>query len=163
MHVLLTPVFLLTDIMVDTPDEQSIVTYVAQFLEHFPELEAVCLVFLTYNSETTFPSADRGMKLVFELCGSCNNWISISCALPHFHFKSIANVCTIKKQNGKSGTPLTNLSPSQTFKIRRDAHLLYESATWFSRCQMGHFSSLPDFIRVWKNFKDNDQAHIFNF
>ncbi|XP_040334371.1 calmin [Herpailurus yagouaroundi] len=31
------------DIMVDTPDEQSIVTYVAQFLEHFPELEAVCL------------------------------------------------------------------------------------------------------------------------
>ncbi|XP_066133371.1 calmin isoform X2 [Saccopteryx bilineata] len=28
------------DIMVDAPDEQSIVTYVAQFLEHFPELEA---------------------------------------------------------------------------------------------------------------------------
>ncbi|XP_011847197.1 PREDICTED: calmin [Mandrillus leucophaeus] len=28
------------DIMVDTPDEQSIVTYVAQFLERFPELEA---------------------------------------------------------------------------------------------------------------------------
>ncbi|XP_059953892.1 calmin [Mesoplodon densirostris] len=28
------------DIMVDTPDEQSIVTYVAQFLEHCPELEA---------------------------------------------------------------------------------------------------------------------------
>ncbi|XP_010010771.1 PREDICTED: calmin, partial [Nestor notabilis] len=28
------------DIMVETPDEQSIVTYVAQFLEHFPELEA---------------------------------------------------------------------------------------------------------------------------
>ncbi|CAK6431768.1 unnamed protein product [Pipistrellus nathusii] len=28
------------DIMVDTPDEQSIVTYVAQFLEHFPEPEA---------------------------------------------------------------------------------------------------------------------------
>lgn len=28
------------DIMVDTPDEQSIVTYVAQFLEHFPEVEA---------------------------------------------------------------------------------------------------------------------------
>ncbi|XP_036133370.1 calmin [Molossus molossus] len=28
------------DIMVDMPDEQSIVTYVAQFLEHFPELEA---------------------------------------------------------------------------------------------------------------------------
>ncbi|XP_036604152.1 calmin [Trichosurus vulpecula] len=27
------------DIMVDSPDEQSIVTYVAQFLEHFPELE----------------------------------------------------------------------------------------------------------------------------
>lgn len=40
--VLLTPVSLSTDIMVDTPDEQSIVTYVAQFLEHFPELEAVC-------------------------------------------------------------------------------------------------------------------------
>ncbi|XP_045864177.1 calmin isoform X2 [Meles meles] len=28
------------DIMVDTPDEQSIMTYVAQFLEHFPEPEA---------------------------------------------------------------------------------------------------------------------------
>ncbi|XP_078191827.1 calmin isoform X6 [Callithrix jacchus] len=28
------------DIMVDTPDEQSIMTYVAQFLERFPELEA---------------------------------------------------------------------------------------------------------------------------
>ncbi|XP_014438383.1 calmin isoform X2 [Tupaia chinensis] len=28
------------DIMVDTPDEQSIVTYVAQFLERFPEVEA---------------------------------------------------------------------------------------------------------------------------
>ncbi|XP_020860798.1 calmin isoform X1 [Phascolarctos cinereus] len=27
------------DIMVDSPDEQSIVTYVAQFLEHFPDLE----------------------------------------------------------------------------------------------------------------------------
>ncbi|XP_048218882.1 calmin isoform X1 [Perognathus longimembris pacificus] len=27
------------DIMVDTPDEQSVVTYVAQFLERFPELE----------------------------------------------------------------------------------------------------------------------------
>lgn len=30
-----------TDIMVESPDEQSIVTYVAQFLEHFPELEGV--------------------------------------------------------------------------------------------------------------------------
>jgi len=27
--------------MVESPDEQSIVTYVAQFLEHFPELEGV--------------------------------------------------------------------------------------------------------------------------
>ncbi|XP_028919924.1 calmin isoform X3 [Ornithorhynchus anatinus] len=27
------------DVMVDTPDEQSVMTYVAQFLEHFPELE----------------------------------------------------------------------------------------------------------------------------
>lgn len=27
--------------MVDTPDEQSIVTYVAQFLEHFPEVDPV--------------------------------------------------------------------------------------------------------------------------
>lgn len=32
-----------TDIMVESPDEQSIVTYVAQFLEHFPELEGVCV------------------------------------------------------------------------------------------------------------------------
>lgn len=35
-------VSLSTDIMVDMPDEQSIVTYVAQFLERFPELEPVC-------------------------------------------------------------------------------------------------------------------------
>ncbi|KAK9409462.1 calmin [Crotalus adamanteus] len=27
------------DLMIDSPDEQSIMTYVAQFLEHFPELE----------------------------------------------------------------------------------------------------------------------------
>ncbi|XP_060118822.1 calmin [Heteronotia binoei] len=27
------------DIMVESPDEQSVVTYIAQFLEHFPELE----------------------------------------------------------------------------------------------------------------------------
>ncbi|XP_060036990.1 calmin isoform X3 [Erinaceus europaeus] len=32
------------DIMVDNPDEQSIVTYVAQFLERFPDLEAEDLV-----------------------------------------------------------------------------------------------------------------------
>ncbi|XP_028362728.1 calmin isoform X1 [Phyllostomus discolor] len=40
------------DIMVDTPDEQSIVTYVAQFLEHFPELEA-----------EDFVDADRGAPI----------------------------------------------------------------------------------------------------
>ncbi|XP_036737935.2 calmin isoform X2 [Manis pentadactyla] len=39
------------DIMVDTPDEQSIVTYVAQFLEHFPELEAEDLM----NSDKETP------------------------------------------------------------------------------------------------------------
>ncbi|XP_037687881.1 calmin isoform X2 [Choloepus didactylus] len=39
------------DIMVDTPDEQSIVTYVAQFLEHSPELEAEDFV----DSEKEFP------------------------------------------------------------------------------------------------------------
>ncbi|XP_076979576.1 calmin isoform X3 [Tamandua tetradactyla] len=39
------------DIMVDTPDEQSIVTYVAQFLEHFPELEAEDFV----DSDKEFP------------------------------------------------------------------------------------------------------------
>ncbi|XP_064148985.1 calmin isoform X1 [Loxodonta africana] len=39
------------DIMVDMPDEQSIVTYVAQFLEHFPELEAEDFV----DSDKEFP------------------------------------------------------------------------------------------------------------
>lgn len=39
------PVSLFADVMVDTPDEQSVVTYVAQFLEHFPDLEAVCCFF----------------------------------------------------------------------------------------------------------------------
>ncbi|XP_075387730.1 calmin [Tenrec ecaudatus] len=39
------------DIMVDVPDEQSIVTYVAQFLEHFPELEAEDFV----NSDAEAP------------------------------------------------------------------------------------------------------------
>uniref|UniRef100_A0A8C9PRW9 Calmin n=1 Tax=Spermophilus dauricus TaxID=99837 RepID=A0A8C9PRW9_SPEDA len=54
--VLLTPVSLLTDIMVDTPDEQSIVTYVAQFLERFPELEAEDFVDLDKEDpiESTF-------------------------------------------------------------------------------------------------------------
>ncbi|XP_054423043.1 calmin isoform X2 [Pteronotus mesoamericanus] len=44
------------DIMVDTPDEQSIVTYVAQFLEHFPELEAEDFVDLEREApiESTF-------------------------------------------------------------------------------------------------------------
>ncbi|XP_007942743.1 calmin [Orycteropus afer afer] len=39
------------DIMVDMPDEQSIMTYVAQFLERFPELEAEDFV----DSEKDFP------------------------------------------------------------------------------------------------------------
>ncbi len=30
-----------SDVMLNPPDEQSIMTYVSQFLEHFPEIEEV--------------------------------------------------------------------------------------------------------------------------
>ncbi|OCT65046.1 hypothetical protein XELAEV_18041288mg [Xenopus laevis] len=42
------------DVMVDSPDEQSIMTYVTQFLEHFPELDAVsiiCPLYIRYIGE----------------------------------------------------------------------------------------------------------------
>lgn len=67
MCALLMPASLLTDIMVDTPDEQSIVTYVAQFLEHFPEVEAVCLFFLPFIQKLyifiSWPSDKAGLGL----------------------------------------------------------------------------------------------------
>lgn len=80
--VLLTPVSLSTDIMVDTPDEQSIVTYVAQFLEHFPELEAVCLFPLPLMQKVCisvcWPSHAAGVwATLFRATSSNNqNWIS---------------------------------------------------------------------------------------
>lgn len=99
MRVLLTPVSLLTDIMVDTPDEQSIVTYVAQFLEHFPELEAVCLFSLPiiqklYTSISWPSHGARGSGCVV-LCDSRKDQNSISSALPLTHFKIIDNVYDI--------------------------------------------------------------------
>lgn len=33
--------FIDLDVTIDVPDEQSIITYVSQFLEHFPGLEEV--------------------------------------------------------------------------------------------------------------------------
>ncbi|XP_069493784.1 calmin isoform X2 [Ambystoma mexicanum] len=58
------------DIMVDNPDEQSIMTYVAQFLEHFPEMEGEDLSEAVSPVESTFvhykdgPVEEEG-KIVF--------------------------------------------------------------------------------------------------
>lgn len=38
-------VFIHSDVSINGPDEQSIITYVSQFLEHFPGLEEVGLPF----------------------------------------------------------------------------------------------------------------------
>ncbi|XP_031211402.1 calmin isoform X2 [Mastomys coucha] len=62
------------DIMVDMPDEQSIVTYVAQFLERFPELEPEDFVNLDKEApiESTFvrikesPSEQEGRVLLLS-------------------------------------------------------------------------------------------------
>lgn len=57
---LLIPLSLSTDIMVDMPDEQSIVTYVAQFLERFPELDPVRLSpFPSIHKMDIFPGYSR--------------------------------------------------------------------------------------------------------
>lgn len=98
LYLLLIPVSLSTDIMVDTPDEQSIVTYVAQFLERFPELEAVCLLFLPLI-QTPYISicwlSDKAGTWAALLCisSSQNRQLlpsPLSTALPHFNFRMIA-------------------------------------------------------------------------
>ncbi|XP_006839682.1 PREDICTED: calmin [Chrysochloris asiatica] len=48
------------DIMVDVPDEQSIVTYVAQFLERFPELETEDFV----DSDKEFPIESTFVRII---------------------------------------------------------------------------------------------------
>jgi hypothetical protein len=87
------PVFLSTDIMVDTPDEQSIVTYVAQFLERFPELEPVC--WFSFNSENvhSHPLAISWDLACVSLCGNDTQTQQRQSqtdleflAFPHFNF-----------------------------------------------------------------------------
>lgn len=69
--------------MVDMPDEQSIVTYVAQFLERFPELEPVRLFPFTSQTghfswglkgQTQQPGLWLGLWL--GLCGSI--WLMLT-------------------------------------------------------------------------------------
>lgn len=83
------PVSLLTDIMVDTPDEQSIVTYVAQFLEHFPELEAVCWFSLSLILKLHVQPLKLGLELCCLRSRNHQDLISspLSVALPHVNFK----------------------------------------------------------------------------
>ncbi|KAJ7345146.1 hypothetical protein JRQ81_001096 [Phrynocephalus forsythii] len=60
------------DVMVESPDEQSIMTYVAQFLEHFPELEGEDLLDpdkeilpeSTYAHMTETPEEEKGRKVL---------------------------------------------------------------------------------------------------
>ncbi|XP_078516238.1 calmin isoform X2 [Lissotriton helveticus] len=60
------------DIMVDSPDEQSIMTYVAQFLEHFPELEGDDLSEADSPVESTYvhykdgPVEEEGKVVIFN-------------------------------------------------------------------------------------------------
>lgn len=75
--------------MVDTPDEQSIVTYVAQFLERFPELEAVCVFSLPSFQNLYIPTGcrqtQRGLRLSFSVVNSDNHKLMVL-ALPRFNF-----------------------------------------------------------------------------
>ncbi|XP_072842723.2 calmin isoform X1 [Pogona vitticeps] len=60
------------DVMVESPDEQSIMTYVAQFLEHFPELEGEdfsdpdkeFLAETTYAHMTETPGEEKERKVL---------------------------------------------------------------------------------------------------
>ncbi|XP_069064350.1 calmin isoform X2 [Pleurodeles waltl] len=60
------------DIMVDSPDEQSIMTYVAQFLEHFPDLEGDNLSEADSPVESTYvhykdgPVEEEGKVVIFN-------------------------------------------------------------------------------------------------
>lgn len=79
--------------MVDMPDEQSIVTYVAQFLERFPELEPVRLFpfpqflnwtfFLGTQGTDTTARVPAGIVLVYRGDG---NRVTSSCLVVLFQF-----------------------------------------------------------------------------
>lgn len=59
--------FLGLDVSVNGPDEQSIITYVSQFLEHFPGLEEV-------GSPPRSPGASQSARNVSVLRGSSPPW-----------------------------------------------------------------------------------------
>uniref|UniRef100_A0A8C8RW79 Calmin n=1 Tax=Pelusios castaneus TaxID=367368 RepID=A0A8C8RW79_9SAUR len=67
------------DIMVESPDEQSIMTYVAQFLEHFPEVEGEDFsdpdkefpIEATYVHIKDGPSEQEGKILILNENGEC--------------------------------------------------------------------------------------------
>nr|XP_033806886.1 uncharacterized protein LOC117363385 isoform X2 [Geotrypetes seraphini] len=67
------------DLIVESPDEQSIITYVAQFLEHFPELEGDDISEAKENSpvETTYvhikdgPQEQEGTVFIVNENGDC--------------------------------------------------------------------------------------------
>jgi tetrahydromethanopterin S-methyltransferase subunit B len=74
---LLMPLSLSTDIMVDMPDEQSIVTYVAQFLERFPELEPVrCSPSLQFTNWTSFPGTQGTVTTAGALAGAVSVYVA---------------------------------------------------------------------------------------
>lgn len=84
--------------MVDTPDEQSVVTYVAQFLEHFPELEAVRWFFLPAIRK--WGVSLRARAALFRIVPRRDNQSSSNralgapgAALPHFNFRGVHGGC----------------------------------------------------------------------
>lgn len=58
-------VFVHLDVSINGPDEQSIITYVSQFLEHFPGLEEVGLPL--DSEKNSFAAADRFLSALVVL------------------------------------------------------------------------------------------------
>ncbi|XP_010002068.1 PREDICTED: calmin [Chaetura pelagica] len=126
------------DIMVESPDEQSIVTYVAQFLEHFPELEGEDFtdpekelpIELTYVHIKDSPSEKEGKILI--LSESQENMYMVNHershpAPPKVHIhdtpERILSETTPEKCNGKFSQVLGDLQETSEEELQRPTSL----------------------------------------
>lgn len=130
-RVCLTTVSLFTDIMVDSPDEQSIVTYVAQFLERFPELEVVCLFSLSLIQKCTLPPL--AVKESWEL-GSVGAGVRADLESPETLFGHVCGL--IFRAAGREGRQPRLCRPlavpscrGESRCIRGHAHLLFATCS----------------------------------
>lgn len=109
-------VSLSTDIMVDMPDEQSIVTYVAQFLERFPELEPVrffpLLLIQNYAFSLGPQGTQQGLGLRHSMWLVANKVTSSS--LPYLSFGTICDIHQALRWDRKPVTSHTYFFPFQT-------------------------------------------------